>query len=295
MKGPAKLERDKFVVLNVEGMPPTIVCMADALAKVDRAVVPYSSTGADKRYVLPEPALLVNSTPERRRKFLHHWSLVRDGFIYTLAQPGPQLLSAQEWRDVLEGLLTKHGHQNSRSYRRSGALEDYIRPALEACNISSLQGLPMPDHLVPEISLAQTWETVWQVAEVSFRYEFCSLDRRASGKDRFDDVKQCWAGRMLVGVPLEMGKLGWASTALEERHRYVKRTANLMLAWTTKTPLPHIIRHAADRHHWPPAQMEELETAVCCHYTQAFWEYFGRAAVVPMRLDHDLEKEEGEV
>jgi hypothetical protein len=28
---------------------------------------------------------------------------------------------------------------------------------------------------------------------------------------------------------------------------------------------------------------------------QAFWEYFGRAAVLPMRLDHELEKEDGEI
>jgi hypothetical protein len=37
--------------------------------------------------------------------------------------------------------------------------------------------------------------------------------------------------------------------------------------------------------------MKDLENAVCCYYIQAFWEHFGRTAVLPMRL----EKEEGEL
>ncbi|KAJ6579290.1 hypothetical protein B0H10DRAFT_1963044 [Mycena sp. CBHHK59/15] len=126
----AKAERDKFAVLTVPGMPLCVASMADALARVDRSVTPYSSDGADRRYVFPEPALLVNSSEDRCRKFLHHWSLLADGFIYGLTQNQPQLLSAQEWRDVLEGLLTQRGAANSRTQRRSSSLQDRIRPAL---------------------------------------------------------------------------------------------------------------------------------------------------------------------
>ncbi|KAJ7798831.1 hypothetical protein B0H13DRAFT_1933489, partial [Mycena leptocephala] len=79
LKGPAKTEHDKFSALAIQQMPPAISSMADALAQVDRSVIPYTSNDADKRYVLPEPALLVNTTPERRRKFLHHWNLLSDG------------------------------------------------------------------------------------------------------------------------------------------------------------------------------------------------------------------------
>ena len=182
------------MVFAAEEMPPTIVCMADALAKVDRAVTPYDSV--DKRYVLPEPALFINTTPQRRCKFLHHWNLLSDGFIYALTQGMPQPLSAQEWRDVLEGLLTKHGHPESRAfkhkYNRNGDLEDHIRLALQASEISSLSSVkdfPVPDSLVPEFSLAQTREIIWRVAETSFRFEFSALDKRASGLDRFDRVR----------------------------------------------------------------------------------------------------------
>ncbi|KAJ7131129.1 hypothetical protein C8R44DRAFT_731392 [Mycena epipterygia] len=293
-KGPAKTERDKFTPLAFPEMPPSIVSMASALARVNRSIIPYTSNDADKKYVLPEPALLVNTTPERRRKFLHHWNLLADGFIYTLTQQ-PQLLRPQEWRDILEGLMTERGVHGSKTQRRSKKLQDCIRPALEASNVSDIEGFPVPVESLPEFSLAQIREIVWRVAETSFRFELCALDKRASGKNRLNDVKTCFAGHMLVGVPLEMSQRGWAASMPEERHRYVARTAVLMLDWTTKSPRPHIIDHIAERRQWTADDMQALEIDVCCYYTQAFWEHFGRAAVIPMHLDHDIEKEEGEM
>ncbi|KAJ6589803.1 hypothetical protein B0H10DRAFT_2197740 [Mycena sp. CBHHK59/15] len=102
-------------------------------------------------------------------------------------------------------------------------------------------------------------------------------------------------GRSHAVVSRPICKHGWAATTLEERHRYVERTAMLMLDWTTKSTCPNIIRRVTERLQWSPSDMQALETAVCRYYTQAFWEYFGCTAVVPMRLDHDMEKEEGAV
>ncbi|KAJ6632073.1 hypothetical protein B0H10DRAFT_2250874 [Mycena sp. CBHHK59/15] len=156
-KGPWKVERDKFVLVTDEGMPPAVVSMAQALAKVNHTVVPYTSDDADKRY---------------------------------------------------HPRMTAH-----------------------------------------------------------------------------------------VSTPLDPAhrKRGWAARALEECHRYVMRTAALMLDWTTKSARPSIICHVAERHPSNTPEMQALETAVCEYYTQAFWEHFGRTAVLPMRLDHDTEREEGEI
>ncbi|KAJ7206639.1 hypothetical protein GGX14DRAFT_367131 [Mycena pura] len=291
-KEPAKDQRHKFTTLSVPEMPPSIVAWAEALAAVDRSVTPFTSDAADRRYVLPEPALLINSTPERQRKFLHHWNLLRDGFIYMLSQPQHvQLLTAAEWRDILEGLITKRGHPNSKTYRRSAQLEDRIRPVLEVCNLTSAEGFPVPLESLPEFSLAQTREIVWEVAETNFRFEFCALDRRASKKDRLEEVKRCFAGHMLIGAPLEMSKCGLAANTSEQRHRYILRAAILMLDWVTKSPRPPAIMPSIARLlNWSPSHMQALESAVCRYYTQTFWEYFGRAAVVPLCLDHDISK-----
>ncbi|KAJ6610920.1 hypothetical protein B0H10DRAFT_2290209 [Mycena sp. CBHHK59/15] len=175
------------------------------------------------------------------------------------------------------------------------ARESVLRLALDTFDVGSFKLFPVPDEELPEFSLEMIREIVWEVAETSFRFEFCALDRRASGKDRLNEVKGCFAGHMLVGVPLAMSKCGWASTMLEECHCYARRTAILMLDWTTKSPRPDIIRRVSKRLPWSPSQMQELETAVFRYYTQAFWEYFGRPAVVPLRLDHAMEKEDGQL
>ncbi|KAJ7223355.1 hypothetical protein GGX14DRAFT_657982 [Mycena pura] len=240
-KGPAKIPRDKFSTLAIPEMPPSIVAWAEALAQVDSGITPFTSNPADRQYVLPEPALLINSTPERRRKFLHHWMLLNDGFLFMLGQGYSEPLSAAEWRDILEGHLEKRGHPNSRTFRRSAGLEDRIRPALEASGVTSIECFPAAPETVLQFSLEKTHEIVWQVAETNFRFEFCALDKRASKKDRTDEVRTCFAGRMLVGVPLEMSKRGLAAMELEQRHVYIVRVATLMLDWTTTSPRPSII------------------------------------------------------
>ncbi|KAJ7829739.1 hypothetical protein B0H14DRAFT_3465408 [Mycena olivaceomarginata] len=266
--GPAKVDHNKFVALTVTKMPPLIDCMATALARVDRDVIPYPVAGlaADTRYVLPEPALFANPDPQRCRRFLHHWNLLHDGFLFMLANR-PQLLAPQQWRDILEGHMTKRGPSDSRTYRRSKELEDVILPALETSDVKSLEGFPVPDEFLPEFSLGETREIIWDVAETSFCFEFCALDRRASGQTRVDEVKKCFAGSMLVGPPLAMSKQGWASTSLEERHVFVRQTATLMLDWVTKSRPPNIIWRIIDRRPWSTAEMEDLENAVCCYYT----------------------------
>jgi hypothetical protein len=153
----------------------------------------------------------------------------------------------------------------------------------------------VPDDSLPEFSLEQTREIAWQVAETSFCFELATLDRRASKKEWLGAVKECFAGHMLIGVPLQMSKCGWAATEMEERHRYVARTANLMLDWTSSSPCPDTIGHVTGHSKWTPSEMQALETAVCCYYTQCFWEYFSHAAVVPLRLDHNVEKEDGQL
>jgi hypothetical protein len=287
-----KTDRDKFVLLTTEEMPRPIAAWADALAKVDQQVAPMNSDPSSRRYVLPEPAMLVNTSYQgRHNKFLQHWSLVSDGFIYMLTQPEhTQLLSMQEWRDILEGRMTERGPANSKTFQRSSKMAGRIGPALAACNISiaNLEGFPAPTDSEPDFNVYQTREIVWQVAEVSFRFEFSVLDKRASGKLRLDAVKNCFAGHMMVTVPLEFSKQGWAATSIEERHRYIGRMATLMLDWRSESRLPDIIRRISYSSTWSPGDMQLLENAVCRYYTQSFWEHFGRAAVVPMHLDHDL-------
>ncbi|KAJ6608204.1 hypothetical protein B0H10DRAFT_1955659 [Mycena sp. CBHHK59/15] len=240
-EGTPKDSADKFTTVTLEEMAPSIVAWADALAQVDQSIPPLTSDPVDRQYVLPEPALFVTTSSERRRKFLHHWNLLSDGFIYRLSQPGhSQPLSAQEWRDILEGLITKRGNPNSKTYRRSEKIEDRIRPALK---------------------------------------------RRAYGS--VEGRQGLLRGHTLLGVPLEMSKRGWASTAVEEAPLLCREDSNSHAGLENADA-------SSNNHRRHRSSLSMVPVRYATFGKRAFWEYFGRAAVVPLRLDHELKKEDGQ-
>ncbi|KAJ6632023.1 hypothetical protein B0H10DRAFT_1937747 [Mycena sp. CBHHK59/15] len=196
--------------------------------------------------------------------------IARDKFSYLAVEE--MLPSIVAWADALAQV-----DQSITPFTTDPADRCYILPE------PALFGFPVPRQSLPEFSLEQTREIVWQVAKASFRFEFSVLDRRVSKKDRVDEVGL---------VSQAMSKRGWVATAMEDCHRYAIRAATLMLDWTMKSPRLNIICRVTKRLPWSPSQMQELEITVCRYYTQAFWEYFGRAAVVPMHLEHDVEKED---
>ncbi|KAJ7061921.1 hypothetical protein C8F01DRAFT_1251759 [Mycena amicta] len=291
-------ERNKFQPLDSPLMPVSIISWQRALASVNQDVTSLSTNLDDRRYVLPEPALFASTTPEGQRRRLHHWNLLRDVFVFVLSDRENETTpsySGQQWRDVLDGFMTARGDAQGtfherKKHRRTTKLEDLIRPALNACNVETVQGFPVPSDSLPKFTEERAREIIWEVAETGFRYEFCALDRRASLKEREDDVKQCFAGGMLIGAPLEKSQRGFAAATLEQRHPYFRRAASLMLDWTSISVRPTILAPNflahLDGRGWGNDQKEDLETAVCEFYTQTFWEYFGRAAIMPMRLEH---------
>ncbi|KAJ6608363.1 hypothetical protein B0H10DRAFT_2302872 [Mycena sp. CBHHK59/15] len=293
LKGPTKTERDKFSALAIPEMPPSIVSMADALAQVDRLVIPYTSNDADKRYVLPEPALLVNTASERRRKFLHHWNLLSDGFIYMLTQH-PQLLRPQEWRDVLEGLLTKCGPVGLRG--TGGArgswtafAQRWKRAICRASRASlCLSSLFLSSALNKLVRLSGRWRR--RVSASSFVLWTNGVQERSveRGEGLFCGP---YVGRGPVG-----DEQAWMGIDNATRAPSLCRADSNFDAGLDHQV--HSSQYPPPRRRMSPVvpgHIQALETAVCRYYTQAFWEYFGHAAVVPLRLDHDLEKEEGEL
>ncbi|KAJ7060637.1 hypothetical protein C8F01DRAFT_1369611 [Mycena amicta] len=277
----AQTERNKFQRLDSPLMPASIMSWQRALASVHQDVTPLSTNLDDRRYVFPEPALFANMTPEGQRRRLHHWNLLRDAFVFVLSDQENETApsySGQQWRDVLDGYLTTRGdaqgtfHQQKK-HRRTAKLEDMIGPALDACNVETVQGFPVPSDSL-----------------LKFTEERSGPAKSFGRSLRPDKVKHCFAGGMLIGAPLEKSQRGFAAATVEQRHPYFRRVASLMLDWTSVSPRPtilaaNVLAHC-DSEGWRPVQQEALETAVCDFYTQSFWEHFGRAAIIPMRLEH---------
>ncbi|KAJ7025082.1 hypothetical protein C8F04DRAFT_1269563 [Mycena alexandri] len=288
---PVKQARDKFLAFDRPEMPTTISPWASALAAVDRRRPPSCGVDLPQLYVMPEPALLASPEDEvRRRTLYHHYRLLRDALIFRLAygdQPHA-LLTTQQWRDILQGKVTKQGKTGTRAQARSASLEDLLRPAFNACGIDDLTGFPVWPDAVPPLHVNSAKELLWELAEINFRYEFLALDARASGLDRPDQCRRCFASTRLIGMDLHESQRGLAALETDERLPYLLCIAGLMRDWSVPCERPKQINHAQGRTGWTANSIHELEGAVAQYYTESFYELFGRAAVVPMRLEHEI-------
>ncbi|KAJ7029837.1 hypothetical protein C8F04DRAFT_962434 [Mycena alexandri] len=284
---PARPSRNKFEKFDAAEMPTYIPLWSKALRAVETAGIKSRSTSAaDKHYVLPEPALLASpERPERRQLFIHHWVLLKDVFHYRIgAQETPLCLSSQEWRDVLEARLDPAARRNVRT-ANARTIDSIIGPALQQFSIDPSAGFPPPRDTYPTYTVEQARAIIWDISETNFRFELMALDKRASLYTREEEVTRCFPGGMLLGIPLEYAQQGVASPDVDQRHRYIHRIALLMLDWRTDCRRPTgINRDFLQKVHWSTDEMGDLEWAVARYYTESFFEYFGRAAVLPMGL-----------
>ncbi|KAJ7436440.1 hypothetical protein FB451DRAFT_1417426 [Mycena latifolia] len=293
-KGPnpnAKPPRDKYLPFDRPEMPTTITSWATALAAIDRSHP--SSCGIDlpQLYVMPEPALLASPEEEPRRRMLyHHYRLLRDALMFRLADRSQRhaLLTTQQWRDILQGKVIKQGKDGTRAQARSASLEDLLQPAFSACGINALMEFPVPPEAVPPQHMNSTKELLWELAEINFRYEFLALDARASGLDRSDECRRCFAGEGLIGMDFRESQRGLAAREAMDRLPYLLCMAGLMCDWSVPCERPKQIDITKGRTEWVATAVRHLEQKVAQYYTQSFYELFGRAAVVPMCLEHEI-------
>ncbi|KAJ7252242.1 hypothetical protein C8J57DRAFT_1520081 [Mycena rebaudengoi] len=274
--------RNKFKPLEHAEMPASIPAWAAGLLKV-KVSNPPPGSASDKSYVYPEPALLASAEdPARRQLIMHHFQLLHHPLLHALIGGKLPLLSSNEWREILAGRLfdnnvpvtmTKGKVKPTRAKIPHHRKEDATTPAV------------INNHEYVDLNRAK--EMIWEVAETNFRFELLALDARASQQSRPEECRKCFPGEVLMGMAIDESKAGFAAPNLLDRHPYIIRLARLMCGWKT-APRPVIITTVDMRPEWPEADQQRLEFAVAEYYTQSFWDLFGRAAVVPMRLEHEL-------
>ncbi|KAJ7445677.1 hypothetical protein FB451DRAFT_1412692 [Mycena latifolia] len=228
--------RDKFVLVDLPEMPADIPSWAVALRAVDRTNAP--------RFRGPT---LTTATSSRSPRFLPRPRIRSgDALLYRLADEGARAkpLATQEWRDVLGGEMTK-------AQARTVGIDDLLGPALRACGLDTYEDFPAVEGSFEPITLHRAREIVWEIAETNFRFEFLSLDHRASGLDR-----------------QEIAAIGLASLSPATRFPHFLRMARLMKDWRPRAP--DNILSAQEPKKWDDAAMKELEGAVTKYYTQTF-------------------------
>jgi hypothetical protein len=128
---------------------------------------------------------------------------------------------------------------------------------------------------------------IWRLSELNFRFELLALNKRAgpAGRNEFEcdqAVRNALHLNSLQAVDMATSKQGFRCSHWRARLPYLLNIATLMRDWSGDKPLPLL-------QNIPFGEYNELNTgvledAVARFYTDSFFIFFGRAAVIPTCL-----------
>jgi hypothetical protein len=281
-------------------MPPSIPAWSNALLRVDSNLSRIKSSRQlcpnDGKYLFPDPGLFCSTTSiSRQSLYFNTWISTRDAWIYRVfsASSSGRPLSGQEWRDILSGQWTNIAVSGSKASSRRQGLRELLGNCFEEAGISegTLTGCD-----APPVTLEVARWVLWELFELNFRFELSALDRRACSGGlgahaesdiltRQDLVMACFPGNLLAGASLLIAdphhaNSGLASPSWRDRLPYILALRNVMSSWEGSKTVGFDV--PVDIH--TEEQLLVLESAAATFYTQTFFDYFGRVALLPHSL-----------
>ena len=247
-------------------------------------------------YFVPEPSLIVNSTA-RRERYILNWLRIRPAWLYLLNVDGtrPTQVPPQWWRDILYNL--GEGPSTANSTTRNSKRRLLIEGVLE--------GIFQKDEVItehtPESSI--TWFQyrvstpisslspliLWELFELGFRYELLALDRLLVpnvGSELFEVSRDDLIASIfphqdlyaLRSLPTQ-GRSGLSATLPQCRVNYIEAFRRVVARWP-RCPLELRKMEPLALHHGTEL-IEYVERHVALFYVKTFFEYAGRAPLVP--------------
>lgn len=215
-------------------------------------------------------------------------------------------MSGQNWRDLLvTDLSAIQEKSNTKAAKRRQRVLAILTPKSElfpdvktrstAGEPVTWQGSKYPPGMLPADHIIRG--ILWELYQLNFAYELLSLDRRAcSNLDSSDDlqlmqrqamISECFPTDPFLSRSLPGRNCGLAAHDIEERLPFILCLVRVMQSW--KGDKPPIFNLAAQSYQEiPRSRATEFEEAATKYYCQQFFNYFGRAALVPHRLFMDI-------
>ncbi|KAI0350259.1 hypothetical protein OH77DRAFT_1413343 [Trametes cingulata] len=287
--------RDKFLEYDHRWMPPPLPAWKEAMESTDRSGLAKPS--ADLwGYWVPEPALLVGSlSNDRVERYIMNWLRLRPAWLYLLQTKcsGATRVSAQWWRDYLNGLDFASGQPSTRAGKRKEAVAKAFAGVLDMKDYQENQStVAWFSHRLKHLHPPLCPLILWEVFETGFRYELLALDRvLVPGRRGRADIElereqllsavfadyDLYAVRQLPSHPA-----GLAAPVPQARTRCLEALRQVELRWPlcpdiiTSAPPLNISTSAVD--------IEIVERALARFYVHTFYAYSGRAPLVPHRF-----------
>jgi hypothetical protein len=211
-------------------------------------------------------------------------------------------MSGQHWRDLLAtDLSTMQEKSDTKAAKRRHQIQAMLTPKsnlfLDVKTRSTAgepvtwQGNRYPPGVLPADHIVRG--VLWELYQLNFAYELLSLDRCACANlDTLNDlqliqrqamVSGCFPVNPILSRSLPDRNCGLVADGIEECLPFLVSLVRVMQSW--KGDKPPIFK-LADRSYQeiPGSQATGFEEAATKYYCQQFFNYFGRAALVPHRL-----------
>jgi hypothetical protein len=237
----------------------------------------------DRKYVFPDPGIFLGANAVRRAKYFLTWQAIEPACIHRLLSSTAPPLSNQEWRDILIGSLEFKSSDSACAKAREHACR-LLGSAIDDLSLNTTDPATPPP---PPIDDIEARAILWRLSELNFRFELLALNKRAgpAGRDAFEcdqAVRNALHLTSLQAVDMDMSNKSFRSGHWQSCLPSLLQLASLMRDWSGDIPLP--IQHEKPFGEYTELDTGVLENAVARFYTDTFFIFFGRAAVIPTCL-----------
>lgn len=289
--------------------PFSIPAWSAGLQAVDQSPSLLAETSKSSKhfghYAFPDPGLFVYpASDEKKARFIESWLRIREAWLMRITHETSLAMSGQNWRDLLAiDLSVIEEKSDTKAAKRRQKIRAILTPRSEhfleirtrstAGEPVTWQGNNYPPGVLPADHIVRG--ILWELYNLNFAYELLSLDRRACSESnlvRLNDlqlvqrqsmISKCFPVDPFFSRSLPERNCGLAAHDIEERLPFILRLVCVMQSW--KGDKPPIFNLAARSYQEIPGnQALALEDAATKYYCQQFFNYFGRAALVPHRL-----------
>ncbi|TFK60258.1 hypothetical protein BDN72DRAFT_905122 [Pluteus cervinus] len=250
-------------------------------------------------YLFPPVALFLRvSSDERRATYLFHWLRFRTALLFRLANPEGNIKDYNT--DFWRALLTYGGEQFDGDTRSADRRQKVIE-LLDDCGVTTgpwkdVSTLNWRGHTIekgthPPDTL--TKEVLWEVNELSYRYELFGLyyrfARQAHPQERVDVdddiINRCFPSTGSLNLTdVDKADHGLGSPSPTTRRQYMVKLARVLSDWPGCPDITMRGGCTEDIRYWASEKRAQFEAATAKFYVETFIREYGRLPAIPFSL-----------
>jgi len=257
-------------------------------------------------YYVLEPGLFLSvQKPDTQQCYFVNWLRCRNLLVYRLSSAdfdAPPIPNSA-WRTLLGGSL------DDLFQMPSSSVETLTKAAHHQLDIQKLLGhcrqeIPMgSEYAVSDVTWrGQTYDpgfflpddvkrdVLYDLYETGFYFDLVSLEDSANCSNmdphlRMELVQSCFPPHFGPQIPAELrfANCGLLAPLIQHHLPYLLAMRTLVMGWhaSPRRPLPLEMQISKPSEQYTESEAVRLEKAITEYITQAFWDYFGHAMIVP--------------